>query len=347
MRLPGPARPRGHRMKRILLSLYLCSAAAAAAPGDAFRPFPDLRSLGVEVRYPVTEPCVQHHNMEAIDELGWRLLQLPQVESSYSLASAAREVNRLFSEGAPKFAVLPRNQYVMVQAITPIPTSSRLLNADCSTLWLDLVLAPSAVSYRESGPALLRRQVDPAALSGVNRVLAAERREPRPWARLDVQEPQALLAVVVTARQGSVLEAGTMEALKDVTDEVFFLPGADRSSVKSLFTPDVRWMGVANGGFEGGGMVDPEGVPARAVLERRLGQSWNAPRLVTPDRRGTLVVASLLLRHPETGEKLDLSVVQRKLDSALTMLRGRHGERVQLEAAILLSSGELPRDTRY
>ncbi len=34
----------------------------------------------------------------------------------------------------PKYKVLPRNQYTMVQAITPIPTSSGMLSANCSAM---------------------------------------------------------------------------------------------------------------------------------------------------------------------------------------------------------------------
>src|SRR3546814_11517863 len=54
--------------------------------------------------------------------------------SDLSLPWAAKQVSSAFSEAAPKFRVLPRNQYAIVQAITPIPTSSGLLNPDCSAL---------------------------------------------------------------------------------------------------------------------------------------------------------------------------------------------------------------------
>ena len=43
-------------------------------------------------------------------------------------------MNLAFSEASPKYKVLPRNQYTMVQAITPIPTSSGLLSANCSAM---------------------------------------------------------------------------------------------------------------------------------------------------------------------------------------------------------------------
>jgi uncharacterized protein len=83
-----------------------------------------------------TEPesCIKYDVMEQIDRFAWRMDNTAGVQSTISLPWAARTVNSAFSEGAPKFRVLPRNQYVMVQAITPIPTSSGLLNPDCSAM---------------------------------------------------------------------------------------------------------------------------------------------------------------------------------------------------------------------
>lgn len=80
------------------------------------------------------EACIKYDVMEQIDRFGWHMQNDPGVASILSLPSAARQVNAAFSEASPKFAVLPRNQYVMVQAITPIPTSSGLLDPNCSAM---------------------------------------------------------------------------------------------------------------------------------------------------------------------------------------------------------------------
>ncbi|TXH03898.1 MAG: hypothetical protein E6R07_10840 [Nevskiaceae bacterium] len=80
------------------------------------------------------EACVQHDVMEQIDRFGWHMQNTAGVSSTISLPWAGRQVNMAFSEASPKFKVLPRNKYAMVQAITPIPTSSGLLNPDCSAL---------------------------------------------------------------------------------------------------------------------------------------------------------------------------------------------------------------------
>ncbi|HEY0973504.1 MAG TPA: efflux RND transporter permease subunit [Solimonas sp.] len=80
------------------------------------------------------EACIKYDVMEQIDRFGWHMENDPGVASILSLPWAGRQVNMAFSEGTPKFRVLPRNQYTMVQAITPIPTSSGLLSPNCSAM---------------------------------------------------------------------------------------------------------------------------------------------------------------------------------------------------------------------
>ncbi|MGQ0586936.1 MAG: efflux RND transporter permease subunit, partial [Gammaproteobacteria bacterium] len=80
------------------------------------------------------EGCIKHEVMDQVDRYGWTIENTEGVTSTLSLPVAARKVNSAFSEANPKWKVLPRNQYTMVQAITPIPTSSGLLNPDCSAL---------------------------------------------------------------------------------------------------------------------------------------------------------------------------------------------------------------------
>ncbi|MGH8539990.1 MAG: efflux RND transporter permease subunit, partial [Stenotrophobium sp.] len=80
------------------------------------------------------ESCVQYGNMEQIDRFAWHMSNTAGVASTLSLPQMGKIVNSAFSEASPKFFVLPRNKYAIVQAITPIPTSSGLLNPDCSAL---------------------------------------------------------------------------------------------------------------------------------------------------------------------------------------------------------------------
>ena len=99
-----------------------------------------------------------------------------------------------------------------------------------------------------------------------------------------------------------------LDHLKKVTDEVFFLPGVDRSRVTSLFTPGVRYIEIVEGGFSGGDVVPRNYTPSPQMFElirRNVTKAGVVGRLVSNDERGALVTAELLEHDPATGEKLD------------------------------------------
>jgi predicted RND superfamily exporter protein len=95
------------------------------------------------------------------------------------------------------------------------------------------------------------------------------------------------LLIAVRAREGDIFTPHFFAALERVTDAVFFLPGVDRSSVRSLLTPNVRFVEIVEGGFAGGNVVPadfrptaeslapgpperPQGGPRRPAGRRRL-----------------------------------------------------------------------------
>lgn len=80
------------------------------------------------------EACTYHDVLSQIDEFEWLVRNTPGVESTVSLASVAKKVNAGFNEGNPRWEVLPRTTASLVQAIGQIPTTSGLLNGDCSVM---------------------------------------------------------------------------------------------------------------------------------------------------------------------------------------------------------------------
>jgi hypothetical protein len=108
-----------------------------------------------------------------------------------------------------------------------------------------------------------------------------------------------------------------LEKLRLATDEIFFLPGVDRSRVTSLFTPGVRYLEIVEGGFAGGDVVPRNYAPSPEMFElirANVGKAGIIGRLVSNDQRGAMVVAELLERHPVTGERLDYAAVARELE---------------------------------
>ncbi len=107
------------------------------------------------------------------------------------------------------------------------------------------------------------------------------------------------------------------DTLKKVTDEVFFLPGIDRATVTSLFTPNVRFIEVVEEGFAGGNVIPATFQGTPEDLEQVRGnvlKSGHVGRLVSNDFQGAMISSSLLEVDPTTGKKLDYQVVAKKLE---------------------------------
>jgi predicted RND superfamily exporter protein len=129
--------------------------------------------------------------------------------------------------------------------------------------------------------------------------------------------------VAVKNRGGTIFEKEFMDTLRQVTEEVFFINGVERSSVTSLFTPNVRYNEVVEDGFRGGNIVgaDFDGSPEQLakVRENLLKSDW-VGRIVANDQTAAMVVATLQENDPQTGERLNLQDVATQLEA----IRGKY-----------------------
>jgi len=122
------------------------------------------------------------------------------------------------------------------------------------------------------------------------------------------------------ARDGDIFTPEYFDTLRQATDAVFFLPGVDRSRVRSLFTPNVRYTEVVEDGIAGGDVVPadfqptPEGL---AEVRQNILKAGIVGRLVANDFSGALISAELLEIDPASGSKLDYLQVARLLDETI------------------------------
>jgi len=110
--------------------------------------------------------------------------------------------------------------------------------------------------------------------------------------------------IALVARDGNMFTPGFFDALKKATDEVLVMDGIDRTRVQSLFTPNVRYMEVVEGGIEAGNVVDSEFVPTPEVLAKvreNILKAGIRGRLVANDFSGALVSA-IVLEKDATGK---------------------------------------------
>ncbi|MBL39355.1 MAG: RND transporter [Xanthomonadales bacterium] len=106
-------------------------------------------------------------------------------------------------------------------------------------------------------------------------------------------------------------------AFEQISNQVFLLPGVDRASVRSIFTPNVRFVEVIEDGFAGGNVIPADFAPTPEMMERvrsNIIKSGEVGRLVAEDFSGAMVWANLMESNPETGEKLDYQDVAAQLE---------------------------------
>ncbi len=113
--------------------------------------------------------------------------------------------------------------------------------------------------------------------------------------------------IAVATTDESIFTAEFQETLKQIHDEVFFIPGVDRAGLKSIWSPGVRWHEVTEEGFSGGPVVEAsyDGSPAELEkLKANVLKSGQVGSLVANNFRSAVIYAPLLEHNPETGEPL-------------------------------------------
>ena len=124
----------------------------------------------------------------------------------------------------------------------------------------------------------------------------------------DLENLANFIRISVEAKQGDIFSADYMKALEKISDEVFYLPGVDRTGLKSLWTPNVRWVEVTEQGFQGGTVIPNTYDGSHESLDelrQNILKSGEVGRLVANNFKSTIVYVPLLEKNHETGESLD------------------------------------------
>ncbi|MTW10100.1 MMPL family transporter [Pseudoduganella eburnea] len=128
------------------------------------------------------------------------------------------------------------------------------------------------------------------------------------------------LTIAVHARQGEVWNAATLTQVLKVTEAVTYLPGVERTSVTSLWTPNVFFTEITEDGFRAepvaGGDIVPEKLTEEVIgmMRQRATAGGHIGTLVARDQSSALVTAELSDTDPATGQKLDYIAFNRLLE---------------------------------
>ena len=134
------------------------------------------------------------------------------------------------------------------------------------------------------------------------------------------------IMVVVRAKHGDIWTKESLTKLHEVTQAVLFLPGVDRRSVQSLWTPNTRVYELTEEGFNAedviGGNITPDALDAEkmARIRDRVVRGGYMGSLVANDNSAAMVVADLLEEDPQTHQQLDYLQLAQKLE---TDIRGK------------------------
>ncbi len=128
------------------------------------------------------------------------------------------------------------------------------------------------------------------------------------------------VVIALMARDGDIFSPEFFTALREATDEVFYLPGVDRAQVQSLFTPNVRYIEVVEDGFSGGNVIPADFTPTPenfARVRENIIKSGKVGQLVANDFSGAIISAQLLEVDPATGQRLDYTRVANYLEDKI------------------------------
>lgn len=125
------------------------------------------------------------------------------------------------------------------------------------------------------------------------------------------------LRIAVEAKEGSIFDADYLNTVRQLSDEVFLIPGVDRPYMKSLWAPAVRWTGVTEDGLDGGPVIpdDFDGSPQSLEQVRiNVERSGEIGQLVAANYRSSIILVPLQERIAETGERIDYHRLSQRIE---------------------------------
>ncbi|KPB75709.1 efflux RND transporter permease subunit [Pseudomonas cannabina] len=112
--------------------------------------------------------------------------------------------------------------------------------------------------------------------------------------------------ISVEAVDGDIFSQTYMETLRQISDEVFYIPGVDRSGLKSLWSPSVRWTEVTEEGFAGGEVIPQSYDGSEASLDQlrnNVLKSGQVGRLVANDFKSSIIDVPLQEAYPDPADQ--------------------------------------------
>lgn len=140
----------------------------------------------------------------------------------------------------------------------------------------------------------------------------------------DFSDANILLVNLRWKGEGEIYNPEFMEAMQKATDDVFFIPGVDRTQVSSIFTPSTYYIEITESGFTGEPVVPARFSRTPEQLERvrhNVGLSGQIGLIVSNDQKAALIRANL--QEVDTNDPAAAELFYRGVMAKLGDIRGR------------------------
>jgi len=131
------------------------------------------------------------------------------------------------------------------------------------------------------------------------------------------------IIIVLEPKQGDIWSQKFFKVYKNLTDDIFFLPGVSRHTVTSLWTPNTRYIEITEDGISADDVISGR-VTADSMTQANLQKVQSnvirggfVGRLVADDFGSAMVVAELQDFDPSTGTNLDYFDLAAKLEAQI------------------------------
>jgi predicted RND superfamily exporter protein len=131
------------------------------------------------------------------------------------------------------------------------------------------------------------------------------------------------IRIVVENKKGDIYDPEYLQTLQKANDTLYLIPGVDRSWMKSLWMPIVRWKEVTEQGIEGGAVMPSTYNGSEAsinALRQNVARAGIVGNLVSNDSKSSMIVAPLLDTNPKTGLPLSYGDFSKQLEEQIRSL---------------------------
>lgn len=137
------------------------------------------------------------------------------------------------------------------------------------------------------------------------------------FSRLDDLTQKGLsFKIAIENTQGDVFDKEYLQVLQEVHDKVFYINGVDKTTLRSMWAPSVRWQAVTPQGFDGDRLIPGEYDGSAESLERvrtNVLRSNEIGRLISDNFKSSIVETYVFSTYPSddearghiTGETID------------------------------------------